>query len=138
MSSSRGDLALLARRELGEVAVVVTLPAVANRLAMRWWIGRGAGYSHLVVEDLGLAGLGLGDEGVVEHVEHILADLLELLLDLLAVLPDGVDVLVRALGLLLLLDRRDYAPRRTSCADYILVGYRKEVALVDGKFTTDL
>lgn len=59
---------------------------------------------HLVVEDLGLARLGLGDQGVVEHVEDILADLLEFLLNLLSVLANGGDVLVRALGLLLLLD----------------------------------
>ena len=32
---SRSDLALLARREFSEVAVVVTLPVVAGRLAMR-------------------------------------------------------------------------------------------------------
>lgn len=49
---------------------------------------------HLVIEDLGLARLGLGDEGVVEHVENILADLLELLLDLLSVLADGANVLL--------------------------------------------
>lgn len=59
---------------------------------------------HLVVEDLALAGLGLGDQGVVKDVEDILADLLELELNLLAVLADDADVLVRALLLLLLLD----------------------------------
>jgi len=63
-----------------------------------------------VVEDLGLAGLGLGNERVVEDVEHILADLLKLCLNLLAVVTDGSNVLLRALGLLLLLDRRDDAP----------------------------
>ena len=63
-----------------------------------------------MVEDLGLAGLGLGNERVVEDVEHILADLLKLCLNLLAVVTDGSNVLLRALGLLLLLDRRDDAP----------------------------
>jgi hypothetical protein len=63
-----------------------------------------------VVEDLGLARLGLGDEGVVEDVEDILADLLELGLDLLAVFTDGANVLLGALGLLLLLDRGNDAP----------------------------
>jgi hypothetical protein len=91
-----------------------------------------------VVEDLGLARLGLGDQGVVEHVEHVLADLLELLLDLLSVLADGADVLVRALGLLLLLDGRDDAPRGTPGADDVLVGNGQEVALVDGELAADL
>jgi hypothetical protein len=59
---------------------------------------------HLVVEDLGLAGSGVGDEAVIQNIENILADLLELELNLAAVLLDGGDVLVRALGLLLLLD----------------------------------
>lgn len=36
VGSSCGDLALLARRKLGEVAVVVTLPAVA-----KWLVARG-------------------------------------------------------------------------------------------------
>ena len=57
-----------------------------------------------MVEDLALAGLGLGDQRVVKDVEDILADLLELELNLLAVLADDADVLVRALLLLLLLD----------------------------------
>jgi hypothetical protein len=52
---------------------------------------------HLVVEDLRLAGLGLGNQGLVENVEDILADFLEFGLDLLAVIADGSDVLVRAL-----------------------------------------
>ena len=94
--------------------------------------------SHLVVEDLGLAGLGLGDERLVEDVEDILADLLELGLDLLAVVADGANVLLGALGLLLLLNRGDDAPRGTSCSDDVLVGDGKEVALVNGELTADL
>jgi hypothetical protein len=93
---------------------------------------------HLVVEDLGLARLGLGDEGVIEDVEDILADLLELGLDLLAVVADGADVLLGALGLLLLLDRRDDAPRGTACTDNVLVGDGQKVALIDGQLTADL
>lgn len=95
-------------------------------------------YAHLVVEDLALAGLGLWNEAVVEHIEHILADLLELGLDLLAVVADDADVLVRALGLLLLLDAGDDAPRGTTCSDDVLVGYREEVALVDCQFAANL
>jgi len=91
-----------------------------------------------VVEDLALARLGLGDQGVVEDVEDILADLLELGLDLLAVVADDGNVLVGTLLLLLLLDRGDDAPRGTSGTNNVLVGDGKEVALVNGEFTTDL
>ena len=95
-------------------------------------------YAHLVVEDLALAGLGLWNEAVVEHIEHILADLLELGLNLLAVVADDADVLVRTLGLLLLLDAGDDAPRGTTRSDDVLVGYREEVTLVDSQFSADL
>ena len=91
-----------------------------------------------MVEDLGLARLGLRDEGVVEDVEDILADLLKLGLDLLAVVADGANVLLRALGLLLLLNRGDDAPRGTSCTDDVLVGDGQKVALVNGELTGDL
>ena len=143
VGSGCSDLALLAGRKLGEIAVVVTLPGGAQTLAASFGNARrqkalGGGVLHLVVEDLGLARLGLGDQGVVEHVEDILADLLELLLNLLSVLADGGDVLVRALGLLLLLDRRDDAPRGTSCADDVLVGNGKQVALVHGELAANL
>lgn len=63
-----------------------------------------------MVEDLGLARLGLGDERLIEDVEDILADLLELGLDLLSVLADGANVLLGTLRLLFLLDRGDDAP----------------------------
>ena len=53
-----------------------------------------AKYAHLMVEDLALAGLCLGNEALVEHIENILADLLELGLDLLAVVTDDANVLV--------------------------------------------
>ena len=96
------------------------------------------GHVHLVVEDLALASLGLGDKALVKNVEDILADLLELELDLLAVLADDTDVLVGALGLLLLLDAGDDAPGSTAGADDVLVGNGKEVALVDCELATDL
>jgi len=91
-----------------------------------------------VVENLGLAGSGVGDEGLIEDIEDVLADLLELRLDLVAVVADGGDVLVGALGLLLLLDRRDNAPAGAAGANDVLVGDREEVALVDGKLATEL
>ena len=93
---------------------------------------------HLVVEHLALAGLGLGNEAVVEDVQHILADLLELQLDLLAVFADDADVLVRALGLLFLLDAGDDTPRRTARADDVLVRDREEIALVHRQLAPEL
>ncbi len=135
MGGSGGNLALLARGELGEVAVVVTLPVV--RLAHVDLTSEKAD-AHLVVEDLGLAGGGVGDQGLVEDVEDILADLLQLALNLVAVLADGADVLVGALGLLLLLDGRDDAPAGTAGADDVLVGDREQVALVDGELAAEL
>ncbi len=91
-----------------------------------------------MVEDLGLARRGVGDQRLVEDVENILADLLELGLDLAAVLLDGADVLVAALGLLLLLDGGDDAPRGAAGADHVLVGHREEVALVNSKLSAEL
>ena len=75
-----------------------------------------------MVEDLGFSRLGLGDEGLVQNIEHVLTDFLEFGLNLLAVFPDGADVLVRTLGLFLLLDGGDDAPGRTSGANDVLVG----------------
>jgi hypothetical protein len=63
-----------------------------------------------VVEHLALTRLGLGNQVLVEYVQHILADLLELKLNLLAVFTDGANVLIGTLGLLLLLDGRDNPP----------------------------
>ncbi len=85
-----------------------------------------------MVKDLGLAGLGLGDERVIEDVENILADLLELCLDLLSVVADGANVLLGPLGLLLLLDGGDDAPGSSSCTNHVLVSDREQVALIDG------
>lgn len=91
-----------------------------------------------MVEDLGLASGSIGDESLVKDVEHILADLLELRLDLLAVVADGADVLLGALGLLFLLDGGDDSPRGTAGADDVLVGNGQEVALVDRQLAAQL
>ena len=91
-----------------------------------------------MVEDLGLSRLGLGDQRVVENIQHILADLLELGLDLLAVIADDADMLIRTLLLLLLLDRGDDAPGSTTGANNVLVGDGKEIALVDSELTSEL
>jgi hypothetical protein len=102
--SGGSGLALLARRELGEVAVVVALPARHIISKSHCATPSGSMNAHLVVEDLALARLGLGDEAVIEHIEDILAHVLQLGLDLLAVVADDADVLLGALGLLFLLD----------------------------------
>lgn len=94
--------------------------------------------AHLVVEDLGLASGSVGDKEVVQNVEDILADLLELGLDLVAVVLDGRNVLVGSLRLLLLLDRGDNAPRGTSGTDNVLVGNAEKVTLVNGELSTQL
>lgn len=91
-----------------------------------------------MVEDLGLASGSVGDKGLVEDIEDILANLLQLTLDLVAVVADGADVLIGALGLLLLLDRGDDSPAGTAGADNVLVRHREQVALVDGELTTKL
>lgn len=93
---------------------------------------------HLVVEDFGLASFGLGDERLVQNVQDILADLLQLVLDLLAVFTDNGNVLLGALGFLLLLDGGDDTPGGTAGTDHVLVGNGEEVTLIDGKFASNL
>lgn len=95
-------------------------------------------YAHLVVEDLGLASLGLGDKSLVQDVQDILADLLQLFLDLLAVFTHGTKVLLVAFRLLLLLDGGDDAPGGTAGADHVLVGNREKVALIDSELAANL
>ena len=91
-----------------------------------------------MVEYLGLASLGLGNEGLVQNVEDIPADALEFLLDLQAVVTDDGNVLLRTLGLLLLLDGGDDTPRGTAGADNILVRNGQKVTFIDGKFASNL
>ena len=97
MGGGSGDLALVARSKLGQITVVVTLPVyrLFNHAPPLSWPK--ASCLHLVVEDLRLAGLGLGNEGLVKNVQDILADLLQLSLNLLTVIVDDCDVLLRAL-----------------------------------------
>lgn len=49
---------------------------------------------HLVIENLGLARLGFGDKRLIQDIEDILANFLELGLDLLTVITNGADVLI--------------------------------------------
>jgi hypothetical protein len=86
-----------------------------------------------VVEDLGLAALGGGDEVLLKNLKDVLADLAKLGLDLLTVLLDKGDLGLVALALLLLLDGGDDAPRGTAGTDDVLVGDRQEVPLLNGQ-----
>ena len=93
---------------------------------------------HFVVKHLRFSRLGFGNKRLVEDIEDILADALELSLDLLTIVTNSSDVFVRALGLFFLLDRRDDPPRRTARSHYVLVGNRKQVSLIDGKLAANL
>ncbi len=91
-----------------------------------------------MVENLRLSRLGLGNQRLVQNIEHILADLLELRLDLLTVVTDGCNMLIGALGLFLLLDGGDYAPRSTASTDNVLVCNGQQISLVNGEFSAQL
>lgn len=128
MGSSGSNLALLAGGELGKITVVITLPVAPKkseniRTAASAIICGKRENPHLVIKDLGLASGGVGNEGLVKNIEDVLANLLQLALDLVAVLADSADVLIRALGLLLLLDRRDDSPAGPAGADNVLVSH---------------
>lgn len=125
-------LALVANGELGQVAVVVTLPVTLLETRSKAWEGSGM-YAHLVVKHLALTGLGGRDEVLVKNREDVFADLGELSLDLLAVFLDEIDLGTVALGLLLLLNRGNDSPRRTAGTDDVLVGNRQKIPLLNGK-----
>lgn len=91
-----------------------------------------------MVEYLGLSRLRLWDQRLIKDIKNITTNLLQLRLDLLTIFTDFSNVLVGALGLLLLLDARDDSPRCTSSTDDVLVSNRQEIALIDGKFTAKL
>mmetsp|Transcript_16256 Transcript_16256/g.45061 ORF Transcript_16256/g.45061 Transcript_16256/m.45061 type:complete len:234 (+) Transcript_16256:1611-2312(+) len=103
-----GLLSCVSGLELGEVSVVVAL--------------------HLVVEDLGLLGGGVWNEGLLDDSEDVVADLDELGLDLGLVVLDDLHLL----SISLLLDAGDNAPGGTARSDDVLVGNGEEVALLNG------
>ncbi len=86
-----------------------------------------------MVEDLGLARGGRGDEVVIQDAEDVLADLGELALDLLAIVLDEANLGRVALRLLLLLNRGDDSPRRAAGANDVLISDRQQVPLLDGE-----
>ena len=63
-----GLLAVVGGGELGQISVIVAL--------------------HLVVKDLGLAGVGAGDEVFVENVQDVVTDVFKLLFHLFPVGPE--------------------------------------------------
>lgn len=142
MSIGRSELALVARSKFREVTVVIALPTSTayqhaypghsrSKFAFRANV-------HLVVKHLGFAGFGLGDQALVENIENILTDALQFVLDLLAIFADDADVLVGSLGLFLVFDGRNDAPRSTASANDVLVRDREEITLVNGKFASNL
>jgi hypothetical protein len=86
-----------------------------------------------VVEDLGFARSGRGDEVLFEHVQNVLADFGELSLNLFPIRLDHVDLSLITLGLFLLLDGRDDTPGGAAGTNDILVCDREKVALFDGQ-----
>lgn len=149
MCRSCSNFALLARCELSKVTVVIALPTRESsrlvslinhslRPARECIISYSTGNVHLMVEDLGLARLSLWNERLVQNIKDILADFLEFGLNLLSIVTNGANVLVRALRLLFLLNGRDYAPRCTSGSNNILVGDREKVSFVNSELTTQL
>lgn len=93
---------------------------------------------HLVVEHLGFAGFGFGDQRLVQNIKNILAHAFEFGLDLLTVLANDSNVFLRTLRVLFLLDGGDYAPGSTAGPNNVFVGNGKKIAFVNGKFTSQL
>ena len=85
---------------------------------------------HLVVEDLGLLGGGVGDERFLDDAEDVITDVAKLILDLhLVVLDDGHFV-----GVPLLLDGGYHAPGCSAGSNDVLVGDGEEVTLFNSQF----
>ena len=68
--------------------------------------------------------------------QHVIADLPQLLLDLLPVFFGHLLLLFAPLGLLL--DAGDDAPRGTTRADHVLVGHRQQVPLLVAELDAQL
>lgn len=93
---------------------------------------------HFVVEDLGLTSCGGGNEVLVKDIENVVTDVGQLLLDLVSVFLDSLDVVLVALVLLLLLNGGDDSPGGTAGSDHVLIGNRKEVALLNSELNVEL
>ena len=91
-----------------------------------------------MIKHLGFSRKSIGDQGFVQNVQDITANLLQFLFNLVSVLLDLGNMLLGALGLLLLLDRGDDSPGCTACSDNVLVGNRQKIAFINSEFTTNL
>lgn len=92
-----GVLALVTKGEFREITVIISLPGKELKKkshARKYVFGRSL---HLVIEDLGLSGLGRGNEMLVQDLQDILADPGQFGLDLLAVFLDQSDLALVAL-----------------------------------------
>lgn len=94
---------------------------------------RSAVFLHFVIEDFRLSSRRTWEQMFVQNSEDISADVFQFLFDLRSVLADHLQLSLGAFVLLLLFDARYYSPRRPSRADYIFVGDRKEIPLLDGQ-----
>jgi hypothetical protein len=81
-------LSLVTNSELGEVAVVVTLPEERTLVSFDLVRSVHKICLHLVVENLRLSALGRRNQVFVQNLEDIFADLSKLGFDLLTVLLD--------------------------------------------------
>ena len=95
-------------------------------------------HSHFMVKHLRLARLSLRDKRLVQDIKHILANAFKLGFDLLAIVTNGANVLIRSFRLLFLLNRGNYTPGSTSSPNDVLIRNRKEVPLIDSKLTPNL
>ena len=93
---------------------------------------------HLIVKDLGLSRLRLGNQGIIQNLEDILTDLFQLILDLLTVVTDDGNVFFGALGFLLLFDGGDDPPGGTPSTNHVFVRDGKQVSLINRKLTIHL
>lgn len=91
-----------------------------------------------MIENLGFPRFCLGDKGIIKYVQDILANAFKLGFNLLTVIADSSNVLIRPLGFLFLLDRGNDAPRGTSSSHNILVRDGQKISLIDGEFATNL
>lgn len=93
---------------------------------------------HLVIEDFAFTGFRFDNQRLVQDIKHILADTFELELNLLTIITDGANMLVRSFWLLFLFNGWNYTPRCTSSPNHVLVGNRQKISLINSKLASNL
>lgn len=133
-------VALLTCGILCNVTVIVTLPTMCRTNVSRnqKQIKGVCITLHLVVEHLSFALGGGGNQELLQESKNVVADIVQLGLDLFAVLLDLGNLGLVALAFFLLLDRRYDSPGRTACTNHVLVRDREKVALFDGQIHAHL